>query len=65
MDNVGWKYLNMYIAMICVEIATIYFFYPETQGRTLEELAFCKNLPRSVCGAKLTRVISVRGRHPE
>ena len=20
----------------------MYFFYPETQGRTLEELAFCK-----------------------
>jgi hypothetical protein len=28
--------------MICCEILTIYFFYPETQGRTLEELAFCK-----------------------
>jgi hypothetical protein len=32
-----------YIAMICCEILTIYFFYPETQGRTLEELAFCKS----------------------
>jgi len=31
-----------YIVMICCEILTIYFFYPETQGRTLEELAFCK-----------------------
>jgi hypothetical protein len=28
--------------MIICEILTIYFFYPETQGRTLEELAFCK-----------------------
>ena len=42
MDGAGWKYLIMYIAMICAEILTIYFFYPETQGRTLEELAFCK-----------------------
>lgn len=42
MDGAGWKYLIMYIAMICLEILTIYFFYPETQGRTLEELAFCK-----------------------
>lgn len=42
MDGAGWKYLIMYIVMICVEICTIYFFYPETQGRTLEELAFCK-----------------------
>ncbi|TVY41674.1 High-affinity glucose transporter [Lachnellula subtilissima] len=40
MDGAGWKYLIMYIAMICLEILTIYFFYPETQGRTLEELTF-------------------------
>jgi hypothetical protein len=40
MDNAGWKYLIMYICMICAEILTIYFFYPETYGRTLEELAF-------------------------
>jgi len=44
MDNAGWKYLIMYIVMIVVEILTIWFFYPETQGRTLEELAFCKLL---------------------
>lgn len=42
MDNAGWKYLIMYDVMIVIEIITIYFFYPETQGRTLEELAFCK-----------------------
>jgi hypothetical protein len=42
MDGAGWKYLIMYIAMICAEILTIYFFYPETYGRTLEELSFCK-----------------------
>jgi len=40
MQNAGWKYLIMYNVMICIEILTIYFFYPETQGRTLEELAF-------------------------
>lgn len=32
-----------YIAMICAEILTIYFFYPETYGRTLEELSFRKS----------------------
>ncbi|KAF4634352.1 hypothetical protein G7Y89_g3758 [Cudoniella acicularis] len=40
MDGAGWKYLLMYIATILCEIVTIWFFYPETQGRTLEELAF-------------------------
>lgn len=48
MDNAGWKYLIMYICMICIEIITIYFFYPETQGRTLEELAFCKFSSRKI-----------------
>lgn len=28
MDGAGWKYLIMYIVMICVEICTIYFFLP-------------------------------------
>lgn len=42
MDQAGWKYLIMYNVMIVCEILTIYFFYPETQGRTLEELSFCK-----------------------
>lgn len=42
MDGAGWKYLIMYIVMILVEICAIYFFYPETYGRTLEELAFRK-----------------------
>ncbi|PQE31130.1 MFS sugar transporter protein [Rutstroemia sp. NJR-2017a WRK4] len=40
MANVGWKYLIMYCVTICIEIVVVYFFYPETQGRTLEELAF-------------------------
>ncbi|KAG4034490.1 hypothetical protein MFRU_003g04510 [Monilinia fructicola] len=40
MANIGWKYLVMYCVTICIEIIVIYFFYPETQGRTLEELAF-------------------------
>jgi len=54
MDNAGWKYLIMYILMICVEIATIYFFYPETQGRTLEELAFCKQ--HTICFQSYTNL---------
>jgi hypothetical protein len=42
MTNVGWKYLIMYCVTICIEIIVVYFFYPETQGRTLEELSFRK-----------------------
>lgn len=38
MDNLGWKYLFLYWSMLIVEIVTIYLFYPETKGLTLEEI---------------------------
>jgi hypothetical protein len=30
----------VYCIWILVEIATVYFFFPETSGRSLEELSF-------------------------
>ncbi len=39
---ITWKYLAIYSAWIFVQVVFIYFFYPETYGRTLEELAFCR-----------------------
>lgn len=38
LENLGWKYLFLYWSMLIVEIVTIYFFYPETKGLTLEEI---------------------------
>jgi hypothetical protein len=35
----------MYLGLLVCEILTIWFFYPETYGRTLEELAFRKLIP--------------------
>lgn len=40
--NVGWRYLISYCCFLSFEIVFIYFMFPETFGRTLEELAFCK-----------------------
>jgi hypothetical protein len=44
MDAIGWKFMAAYTGWLCFETAFIYLFYPETSGRTLEELAFCKLL---------------------
>lgn len=40
---ITWKYLAIYCGWIACELLFVYFFYPETRGRTLEELAFCKS----------------------
>ena len=42
LKNIGWKWLIVYCCWLCFEIIFVYFFFPETSGRTLEELAFCK-----------------------
>lgn len=40
LDRIGWKYYIVYCIWILVEIATVYFIFPETHNRTLEELSF-------------------------
>lgn len=37
---IDWKYLAIYCGWIFFELCFVYFMYPETSGRTLEELAF-------------------------
>jgi len=37
---IDWKYFAIYSGWIAFEFLFIYFLYPETSGRTLEELAF-------------------------
>lgn len=40
MTAIDWKYMAIYCGWIAFELLFIFFMYPETQGRTLEELAF-------------------------
>jgi hypothetical protein len=35
----GWKFYFVYIAILVCEIAIIYFYFVETKGPTLEEIA--------------------------
>jgi hypothetical protein len=42
LDAIRWRYLAIYCGWICFEFIIIYLLYPETYGRTLEELAFRK-----------------------
>ena len=40
LKNAGWKYFIMYCCWLGFEVCFVYFMFPETFGRTLEELAF-------------------------
>jgi hypothetical protein len=42
LDAIEWKYFAIYCGWITFEFLFVYFMYPETYNRTLEELAFCK-----------------------
>ncbi|KAI0850836.1 MFS general substrate transporter [Daldinia vernicosa] len=40
LDRIRWKYYLVYCVWILFEVATVYFLFPETYNRTLEELSF-------------------------
>lgn len=40
LENIKWKWLIMYCCWLAFENVFVYFMFPETYGRTLEELAF-------------------------
>jgi MFS family permease len=40
LENADWKYLIVYVVWLCFEVVFIYFLFPETFGKTLEELTF-------------------------
>lgn len=42
LHNIGWKYFITYCCFLAFEVVFIYFFFPETFGRTLEEATFRK-----------------------
>lgn len=37
--NIGWRYFVLFACLTVVSILVIYFFYPETSKKSLEELA--------------------------
>ncbi|KAH6982523.1 general substrate transporter, partial [Ilyonectria destructans] len=39
MENIGWKFFLAYVVWLVIETTIVYFFFPETQGPSLEEMA--------------------------
>lgn len=42
LGDISWKWLIVYVAWLTYEVVFVWFLFPETANRTLEELAFCK-----------------------
>ncbi|KAL2840060.1 general substrate transporter [Aspergillus pseudoustus] len=38
-DAIAWKFYFVYVACLAVDMGIIYFLFPETKGRTLEDIA--------------------------
>lgn len=39
LEAIGWKYYIVYVVLLVVYGVIVYFFYPETRGYSLEEMA--------------------------
>ncbi|KAF4958816.1 hypothetical protein FGADI_2160 [Fusarium gaditjirri] len=40
LESIGWKFYFVFIVFLVAFFVVAYFFYPETKGRTLEQMAF-------------------------
>ncbi|KAI1252482.1 hypothetical protein MGN70_007060 [Eutypa lata] len=64
LENAGWKYLISYCCFLAYEIVFVYFMFPETFGRTLEELAFLFE-DKALADEAVNAVEKVVGHHDE
>jgi H+/Cl- antiporter ClcA len=39
LEAIHWKYYIVFIIILALLFITVYFFYPETRGHTLEQMA--------------------------
>lgn len=39
LESIGWKYYIVFAVILVVITMVVYFYYPETKGHTLEEMA--------------------------
>ncbi|KAI1260407.1 guanine deaminase [Xylariaceae sp. FL1019] len=64
LDNASWRYLISYVVFLAYEILFVYFMFPETFGRTLEELAFLFE-DKALADEAVHAVEKVVGHHEE
>ncbi|OJJ46016.1 hypothetical protein ASPZODRAFT_142652 [Penicilliopsis zonata CBS 506.65] len=50
LDNIAWKYYIVWCIVIAINVTLIFFFFPETNGRGLEEVAEIFDGPDALAG---------------
>lgn len=40
LESIQWKYYFVFLAVLVIMIISVWFYYPETRGRTLENMAY-------------------------
>lgn len=50
LDAIQWKYYFVFVAVLVAMILTVWFYYPETRGRTLENMAYLFDGEDAVAG---------------
>ncbi|KAK7428069.1 hypothetical protein QQZ08_005501 [Neonectria magnoliae] len=58
LEAIGWKYYIVFAVILVIITLTVYFFYPETKGHSLEEMAviFDKEMA-SITGHETTKAV--------
>lgn len=51
LDAIAWKYYLVFVGVLVVVNITVYFFYPETVGHSLEEMAVVFDKVDAVLGS--------------
>jgi sugar porter (SP) family MFS transporter len=65
MEAIAWKYYIVWCVVIGVHFALIWFFFPETKGRSLEEVAEIFDGPGTVTAVTGTKQLDVDVQHED
>lgn len=49
-ETIGWKYYLVFLIISAMIVPIVFLFYPETMGRSLEELEMMFSSGRSITG---------------
>lgn len=72
LEDLGWRYYIVYIAILVVESLIAYGWFIETQGKTLEEIAVLFDgdqadvaVPATKNGAGVVELVEDENTHPD